>query len=68
MLNSAVCLNHMLNINQCVHTWTGVSQINRLCCGVASLTELVLALDRFGGEGRFALPHLVDGGDSELVA
>ena len=34
----------------------------------ASLTELVLALDGFGGEGWFALSHLVDGRDSELVA
>lgn len=35
---------------------------------MATLTELVFALDRFGGEGWFALSHLVDGGDSELVA
>lgn len=35
---------------------------------VGSLTELIFALNRFGGEGRFAPSHLVDGRDSELVA
>lgn len=32
------------------------------------LTELIFALDGFGGEGRFPPSHLVDGRDSELVA
>lgn len=32
-----------------------------------SLTELVLALHRFGGERWFALSHLVDSGNSELM-
>lgn len=35
---------------------------------VVSLTMIVLALHRFGGEGWLALSHLVDSGDSELVA
>lgn len=52
-----------------------VCGVNLLCIrrdvvvsGLGPLTKLVLALHRFGGKRRFALSHLVDGRDPELVA